>query len=89
MEWATNKNRIIIGSLCPHCGARIGPDIPMGRVMLITFVGAVAVLAGVDFLNGSQAAEMVLVPGWMVCVWIWYARRPLIVLPEDYNPYNL
>ena len=88
-EWATNTKGIIIGSLCPHCGARLGSRVPMARLMLMTFVGGVAIMTGVNYFNGSQAVEAGLVLAWMAGAYIWYVRRPLIVLPEDYNPYNL
>jgi hypothetical protein len=89
MERAYNKSGIHHGSVCPHCGAHIGPAVPMGRMLLIFFVGGVVILEGASYFRLSEPVEFVVALVWLACVVGWYSRHPLIVLPEDFNPYKL
>ena len=89
MKWAANKNRMVVGSICPHCGARIGPNVPVGRLMLILAIGGVVVIVAGGYFLLSHTAVFALWFAWMACTLVWRWKRPLIVLPEDYNPYDL
>jgi len=90
MERAVNMNwRITVGSICPHCGARIGPNVSVGRVMLLLAIGGVAVIVAEDYFSLSNTAVFALSFAWLVCTLVWRWKRPLIVLPEDYNAMEL